>query len=392
MQIAFLSYWSCPRTPLGILSSGGMNVYILNLASELAKLGHRIDIFTREHSRQKNNIVNIGRYVRLIHLKATGDDNYQKSLEFGRNLIGFIKNNSLKYDIFHSHYYYSALSGIEVVKHVKAPLAVTFHTLGEMKKIYAGTIDKPRIEAERGIVGDADALIASTELEKDELIRYYQANPEKIHVVIPGVDHRLFRPKSMTLSRRKLNLPQNKKIILFVGRIDPVKGIRLLIEAVGGMQVEVLLIGGDIKSRSFWQHPEVKRIKDNIESKKLEGRIKFLGSKAHRLLPWFYSAADLVVLPSVYESFGLVILEAMACAAPIIASRSGGLKYLIEDGKTGVFFESGNSADLAEKLKKLLLSEKQLVQMGTRAYWESQKYCWDKQAVKMVEVYRKLSG
>ena len=382
MQIAFLSYWSCPRSPLGVLSSGGMNVYILNLAAELTKLGHRVDIFTKSHSPHKSHIINIRKNIRLIHLKG----------HIVTNLTGFIKKNSLRYDILHAHYYYSAEIGVEVSRQLKLPLAVTFHTLGEMKKIYAGIIDKSRIETEQGIVGKADALIASTELEKDELIRYYQADPEKIHVVIPGVDHRLFRPKNKAFSRRKLSLPPNKKIILFVGRIDPVKGINLLIEAAGEIEAEVILIGGDIKSRRFWQNREVKRIKENIESKKLESRIKFLGSKAHRLLPWFYSAADLVVLPSVYESFGLVILEAMACAAPIIASRSGGLKYLIEDGKTGVFFESGNSADLAEKLKKLLLSEKQLVQMGTRAYWESQKYCWDKQAVKMVEVYRKLSG
>lgn len=392
MQIAFISYWSCPRARLGVLTAGGMNVYTLNLGYELGKRGHRVDIFTREHRGQKKGIINLKRNVRLIHLKATGDDHFRKGRQFGRNLIGFIKNDSGKYDIFHAHYYYSALSGIEVVKHVKAPLAVTFHTLGEMKKIYAGIIDKPRIETERGIVGKADALIASTELEKDELIRYYQANPEKIHVVIPGVDHRLFRPKNKAFSRRKLNLPKNKKIILFVGRIDPVKGINLLIEAVGGMQAQVLLIGGDIESRRFWQNREVKRIKENIESNKLNSYVKFLGSKAHRLLPWFYSAADLVVLPSVYESFGFVILEAMACAAPVIVSRSGGLKYLIEDGKTGVFFESGNPADLAGKLKKLLRSEKQAVQMGIRAYGESQKYCWDKQAVKMVEVYRKISG
>ena len=392
MQIAFISYWSCPRARLGVLTAGGMNVYTLNLSYELGKRGHRVDIFTREHHGHKSGIINLKRNVRLIHLKAIGDDDYRKSRQFGRNLSGFIKNNSGKYDIFHAHYYYSALSGIEVVKHVQAPLAVTFHTLGEMKKIYANIIDKPRIETEQRIVGKADVLIASTELEKDELIRYYQGLPEKIHVVSPGVDHRLFRPKNKTLSRRKLSLPPNKKIILFVGRIDPVKGINLLIDAVGGMKAQVLLIGGDIESRRFWQNREVKRIKENIESKKLESRIKFLGSKAHRLLPWFYSAADLVVLPSVYESFGFVILEAMACAAPVVVSRSGGVKYLIEDGKTGVFFESGNPADLAEKLKKLIRSEKQAVQMGIRAYLESQKYCWDKQAVKMVEVYRKISG
>ena len=382
MQIAFLSYWSCPRSPLGVLSSGGMNVYILNLAAELTKLGHRVDIFTKSHSPHKSHIINIRKNIRLIHLKG----------HIVTNLTGFIKKNSLRYDILHAHYYYSAEIGVEVSRQLKLPLAVTFHTLGEMKKIYAGIIDKSRIETEQGIVGKADALIASTELEKDELIRYYQADPEKIHVVIPGVDHRLFRPKNKAFSRRKLNLPPNKKIILFVGRIDPVKGINLLIEAAGEIEAEVILIGGDIKSRRFWQNREVKRIKENIESKKLEDRIKFLGSKAQRLLPWFYSAADLVVLPSVYESFGFVILEAMACAAAVVVSRSGGLKYLIEDGKTGTFFESGNPADLADKLKKLMRSEKQTVQMGIRAYQESQKYCWDKQAAKMVEVYRRISG
>ncbi|KKS74068.1 MAG: Glycosyl transferase, group 1 family protein, partial [Candidatus Gottesmanbacteria bacterium GW2011_GWC2_42_8] len=148
MQIAFLSYWSCPRSPLGVLSSGGMNVYILNLAAELTKLGHRVDIFTKSHSPHKSHIINIRKNIRLIHLKG----------HIVTNLTGFIKKNSLRYDILHAHYYYSAEIGVEVSRQLKLPLAVTFHTLGEMKKIYAGIIDKSRIETEQGIVGKADAL------------------------------------------------------------------------------------------------------------------------------------------------------------------------------------------------------------------------------------------
>jgi len=397
VQIAFISYWSCPRSRLGVLSSGGMNVYTLNLARELGKLGHRVDIFTKTHQSHEKRINQLVHNVRLIHLDSGYGNDYIKSRQFGKNLLKFIKENSWEYDIFHAHYFFSGLSFLESAS--DKPMAMTFHTLGEMKKKYAGIDDSFRIKAEKNIAAKASALIASTELEKDELVRYYQTKPGKVHVVSPGVDHHLFRPLDKNKSREKLNLPKTKKIILFVGRIDPVKGINLLIDAVGNLTdkhpefektVQVLLIGGDIKSRLFWQNPEVKKIVRNIAGRNLSCCIKFLGSKAHNRLPGYYSAADLVVLPSVYESFGLVVLEAMSGGAAIIASGSGGLKHLIEDGDTGIFFKSQDAQDLAKKIWELLHNPQKMESLGKNAYTESHKYCWDKQAEKIVKVYRQL--
>lgn len=399
MKIAFISYWSCPLTRLGVLRGGGMNVYVLNLADSLGKLGYQIDIYTRSHRENDERIIETHPNVRVIHLAGMHRDLYSDILLYSNRLRRFIQKNSLFYDILHTHYYYSGLAGLALEKRLSIPTVITFHTLGAMKDFYGGIKDAGRIKAERRIIDQIDGIIASTPLEEKDLIEAYQANRKKIIVMSPGVNHHIFKKYSKIYSRKTLKLPQEKKIILFIGRIDPIKGISQLIEAVGKLAIkyssfknnfEVLLIGGDISSRQFWKNNEVRKILKLIEEKHLGCCVKFIGSVQHNLLPYYYSASDVTVMPSVYESFGFVVLEAMACGSAVLASKVGGLKYLIRDGVNGRLFEMGNTNQLSDLIWELVNDEKQRIKLGYKAIKSSQRYCWDKQAQKIVGIYKHI--
>lgn len=399
MKIAFISYWSCPLTKFGVLASGGMNVYMINLALSLGEMNHQVDIYTRVHKEADEYIKQLNDNVRVIHLSLSDSDHQKNTAIFADVIIKYISQNNLSYDILHAHYYYSGLAALKVGRFINLPVIQTFHTLGELKKRYAGIYSDSRIASERKIVSEVDAIIASTELEKKDLIDVYQSDKGKIFVVHPGVDHDIFRPIERHAARKKLRFAKRQKIILFVGRIDPVKGLTLLVDAVALLSdkfwhfkdnFRVYLIGGDIESKYFWKRKEVKKIKRMITEKHLACCVHFTGSKPYQLLPYYYSACDVIVMPSVYESFGLAVLEAMACSCAVIVSKVGGLKYLVNDSVNGRFFQSGSSRSLAMVLWDLLNDRKQREALGKNGVITSNKFCWDKQAKKTLTVYNKL--
>lgn len=388
-----VSYWSCPLTRLGVLKAGGMNVYILNLAHHLGKLGHKIDIYTRSHKDRDEYLIKMHKNIRIIHLSASDLDSYTE------RILQYMKDNSHSYDLIHSHYYYSGMIGCKLKKEISIPLVMTFHTMGIMKKLYLGVDDRKRINYEREITKCVNGIIASTDLEETDLNKYYHVQKNKIFVVSPGVNHHIFKKYDQSYSRKKLSLEQGKRIILFIGRIDPVKRINLLIEAVAKLakahpsfenKFYVLLIGGDIASRGFWQDKEVKKIKYLIAKRNLECCVKFIGSQPHNMLPFYYSAADVVVMPSVYESFGFVVLEALACGSTVLASRVGGMTYLIRDKLNGRYFESDDYDSLSNILWELLNDRKQRTFLGKNAVESAKTYCWEKQTDKILTVYKQL--
>lgn len=396
MNITFISFWSCPLTRLGVLSSGGMNVYVLNLANNLALLGYKVDIYTKTHRENDETVLKIHKNVRVIHLFVKKTNEYRQIEPFSDKILFFMRRNAISYDVVHSHYYYSGLVGLVLREKLSLPLFMTFHALGIMKDVYGGIKDKKRVLSEKMLAGQADSIISSVELEKEELSKRYQADKKKIFTVPPGVNHRIFKKIKKTLARKKLALKGKEKTILFVGRIDPIKGITLLINAVSLLakkyegfknNFRVILIGGDIKSSKFWRHPEVIKIQTLIEKLDLSCCIKFIGAKPHNLLSYYYNISDLVVAPSRFESFGLVVLEAMACGATVVASQIGGLSYLIKDKINGRFFKNGDTAGLARVMWELLNDRKQSERLGRQAALDSQKYCWDKQAYKVAQIY-----
>jgi D-inositol-3-phosphate glycosyltransferase len=393
-----ISYWTSPLASLGVWEAGGMNVYVLSLASALSEEGHTVDIVTRTKKRVLS-VTKLNNRLRVVHIPGKISRYYSDMIPFSNKINDYINEKKLKYDVIHSHYYYSGLIGLNIKMKLGIPLVHSFHTLGALKEKSVGVSDKKRIQSEKRIILNADKIISSTILEKNDLEHYYHANPEKISVEAPGVDHHLFHPINKQTARKKLNLDNEAPIVLFVGRIDPVKGIRILIESVVELvklhdkrleNLKVFLIGGDVKQKKFWKQKVVTESMKIIKHNNLENCVQFIGSRSHHKLPLFYSACDTMVLPSVYESFGLVLIEAMSCGAAVIASRAGGPEQIIHDNKNGRLFESGNSSELAHILTELLLNENKRNKIGKEAIRTSQDYCWDKQSRKIISIYKSL--
>jgi D-inositol-3-phosphate glycosyltransferase len=375
LKIAIISAHSCPVGDLGTRDTGGMSVYIRELARELGKTGHKVDIFTRVHDPTDPHMENLSEGVRLIHLKAGREAKIQKmdvyfSLpEFTFNLGNFWRDNNLKYDIIYAHYWMSALVGKYLWETQQIPYVTMYHTLGLVKNALGIGEGEPelRIVSERETIRDCQRIIVATGQEKEDLIHYYQANPEKIGVVPCGVNMELFQPLDKVDARRKLGLTE-EKILLFVGRIDPLKGIDKLIKTIPLLtnqgKIKLVVVGGDENSRA-----ELKELKKLANELNVSNLIDFRGLIKQEQLPYFYSAADVCVVPSYYESFGLVPLESLACGTPVVATDVGGLKHIIRPDENGYIIKDNSPENLANVIAFVLndLSSDNETRMTIRA-------------------------
>lgn len=405
-RVALLSFHTCPYEKLGEASAGGMNVYIRDLVTELSQKGWYGDIFTRAHTQAHEDRLPIDSHVHLIHLPV-GDTELAKeelfsyTKEFADKIIAFIHNHHYNYTVIHAHYYLSGIAGLIIKKRLNLPLVQTYHTLAWAKELYGGEVNKTRVQLEKRLAPKVDHTIAFTASEKKILTSYYHVKTNAISIIPPGVNTHVFHPYDKDQSRKKFDLPADKQIVLFVGRIDPIKDITTLVKAIGILRTMnlklfqnllVLLIGGDTKNRSFWQKKEVQNITHQVTQDQLDHYIRFLGSVTHRQLPHYYACADVVVLPSRYESFGLVVLEAMSVGVPVLTSKVGGLRFMVEEGKTGMTFASQNPYELACKLIRIL-SDRQLQQsLINQARAFANKLSWEHQGEKIIRVYDTISS
>ena len=365
-----LSIHSCPLSKVGGENTGGMSVYIRELAHELGRRGHLVDVYTRIHEPAHDEIAEIGQNVRLIHLKA-GEKEIEKLAiyyyldDFAHNLENFRKQNGPRYDLIHSHYWLSGLTGKRLQQWWGIPHVMGFHTLGAVKNAIGIGEGEPdlRITAEKELVRDCHRIIASTMKGKKDLIDYYDASPETISVIPCGVNLDLFRPIGRETARCYLGLKE-ERIILFVGRIIPLKGIDNLVKAMSYLErkegIKLIVIGGDEHSQT-----EVERLKNLSRSLKIQESVSFLGRVKHEILPFFYSAANLCVVPSYYESFGLVVLESLACGTPVVATQVGGAESVIRQGETGYVVRNNDSCHLADKIALLLSTPNGSTDVGT---------------------------
>ncbi|OGO20139.1 MAG: hypothetical protein A2Z15_03020 [Chloroflexi bacterium RBG_16_50_11] len=363
LKIAIISAHSCPVGDLGTKDTGGMSVYIRELARELGKDGHTIDIYTRVHDPADPRMENLSEGVRLIHLKAGKKAKIQKmdvyfSLpEFTFNLENFWRDNGLRYDIVFSHYWMSALVGKYLWQTRGIPYITMYHTLGTVKNAIGIGEEEPalRIVSEKDTVQDCQRIIVATEKEKQDMVRYYSAVPEKIGVVPCGVNMDLFKPTDKMFAREKLGL-KDEKLLLFVGRIDPLKGIDKLIRTVPLLKnygkIKLVVVGGDENSRA-----ELAGLQKLAAGLNISDSADFRGLVKQEQLPYFYSVADVCVVPSYYESFGLVPLESLACGTPVVATDVGDLKNIIKQGETGNVVADNSPEGLAKGIVPFLSSQ-----------------------------------
>ena len=357
LRIAMFSIHSCPMGELGTEDTGGMNVYIKELANELGKREHRIDVFTRFHGAGHQQITNISENVRYIHLLA-GENRHISKLAIYPHLTDFFnkletlrKQENLCYDMIHSHYWLSGRDGIWAQENWRIPHIVMFHTLGKVKNATGVGEKEPelRINSEKQLINSCNRIIATTERGKRELIRFYDAQPESISVVPCGVNLDVFQPMNKENARKVLKMEQEDTIILYVGRFAELKGLDRLLSAMTYLRNQckprLIIIGGDGPNTI-----ETQRLHQLSNALGIEEMVSFIGRVDYEDLSPYYSAADLLVIPSHHESFGMVALESMACGTPVIATKVGAMEMLIQEGKTGSILPTANPERLAEKI------------------------------------------
>jgi D-inositol-3-phosphate glycosyltransferase len=396
VRIAVISAHTSPLARPGGAKSGGLNVYVLELARRLAAQGCHVDIFTRATSPPFEPVVQEAPNLRVVNLVAgplapLAPEALHGHLDaFYEALLGFTAE-SASYDLVHSHYWLSGLVGARLKDLWRVPHVVMFHTLGEIKnRASYGEHETPlRIDAEAEVLRSADRVICATQQEATSLRQLYDAREEQIAVIPLGVDLERFRPVAKRDARNALGLTHDERIILFVGRIEPLKGLDILINAAAllesDVECSVLVVGGDEASQ-----PQVDELTELARDRGIEHRVAFVGAVDHDTLPLYYNAADVCVVPSHYESFGLVAVEAMASGVPVVASRVGGLAGTVKDGETGYLIPWLCPEPFAERIELLLENEPLRHNLGAAAREAMTRYRWENVAASVLNLYISL--
>ena len=395
-RAAFISLHACPLAAPGEGKSGGMNVYVKELARALGGLGTAVDVYTREHPGCRDQIEFIEPSVRVVHLpvgvpEAPVGELYPHLPEFLGRLQSFLELEPVDYDVVHSHYWLSAWVGRALAEALGTPHVVTFHTLGLIKmQSRAGEVEPPeRAIVEREVMATADRIIAFSGHEHDAMVRLYDAPADRITLVPCGVDLNKFRPLDREEVRKRLGL-NGGKVLLYVGRPEPLKGLDLLVETAAqidtGEEVRTMVVGG------AGGDAEIERVRRLAELRQVDGLIDFVGQVDHDELPLYYNAADVCVVPSYYESFGLVALESMACGTPVVASRVGGLPTIIHHGHTGYLKAWRCPEAFANSVEMIISSTGLQKSLGAAARRRAEGMGWDNVAMMIGDQYRALTG
>ena len=408
-SIAMISYHTCPLAILGGKDTGGMNVYVRDLTRELGRLGIHVDVFTRSQDEHVPHVVHeLGYGNRVVHVAAGPEVPVAKQNlpdyipEFVEGIKSFAADKGIQYDLIHSHYWMSGLAAESLSNSWGGtPIVHMFHTLGEMKNRIARSDEErespERIVGEKRVLARADRVVVATLAEQTQLRFLYKANERKLDIIPPGVDTSHFYPIPSDEAKQFLGLKPDDRMVLFVGRIEPLKGVDTLIEAMSCLNlkdhklpVHLAIIGGEPDASPEEMSIEMTRLQNLCDELAMGQTVVFLGKRGQDTLPYYYSAAEVLVMPSHYESFGMVALEAMACGTPVLASDVGGLGFLVQDGETGYTVPDGEPDQLCEKLSLLLGDHNLRQKMGQRAEEVAQSYDWKKVAIKIVDVYEGL--
>jgi D-inositol-3-phosphate glycosyltransferase len=407
LRIAMISYHTCPLATLGGKDTGGMNVYVRDLTRQLGRMGVQVDVFTRSQDEHVPHVLhNLGYGNRVVHVPAGPEVPLPKRQlagyipQFVEGILDFTDHRNLRYDLIHSHYWLSGIAARDLKSIWNVPAIHMFHTLGIMKQRVArsqGDVDGDyRLDGERQVIQLADRIIAATPAELAQLQWLYQADVSHVVVIPPGVDLSRFYPIHPEEAKEFIGVPPCDRMLLFVGRIEPLKGLDTLIEAIALMRKNeafencplcLAVIGGDPQVSDEDMSAEMIRLQDLCEQLGLEDLVTFLGKRSQDTLPYYYSAAAAVVMPSQYESFGMVALEAMACGTPVVASQVGGLAFLVQHGFNGFTVPVGEPQALADCLVDLIQEPDLREKMGRQAAEFAQGYGWNLIAERILKEY-----
>ena len=399
MRIAMISYHTCPMASLEGKETGGMNVYVLELSRALARRGHHVDVYTRSHEKNDATITSPERNLRVMHLPAGPQTQLPKKTlakyipDFVRVFESFVKKQGITYNIVHAHYYLSGLAAYAA----DLPFIMQFHTLGLMKNLVArDTLEREsarRIRTEFMLMKRASVIVAASGSDRAYMEYLYDAPEGKITVVSPGIDTELFHPMEKNTARAHIHADPTHKIVLFVGRIEPLKGIDTLVYAIKiltkqhpGETICLWIVGGDTSEESARWPKTLRELAKLQKTLSLDTSVRFVGRQTQAELPYYYNAADVVVMPSHYESFGLSALEAIGCNVPVITTNVAGISSLISDEYTSLITSVNNPLLLASQIQKVLMSKSAVNQTKIVI----SKHTWSNVADRMLAVYTRV--
>lgn len=411
-RVAMFSIHSDPLAALGSQESGGQNIYVKYLAEELGKIGFDIDIFTRWDNARKKMIANISKHSQVIRLKGgpvgyiPKSDLFSIFPELCENFLKFIEFTN-PYNLFHGHYWDGGFMAMEMAQKFRRPFVQNFHSIGivrmETKKRFLpnyaeNSYFKHRINLENKIVENASAIVSLAESEKQNLIKFYGCPEEKIHVLHGGVNINHWPLTEKKMARNEAGIEESDFVLLFVGRMEWRKGIGTLISVARLLRgkipnLKLIIVGGKIygSNKNSADLKEYQRLQKKCRDEKVEDLISFVGAVDHGRLTIYYRSADVFVIPSYYEPFGLVALEGMANKIPIVASDIDGLTATIKNKVSGLLFEPRNALSLAEKIINIYESNELRQALINNAYAEITKnYSWNKIAAKIGNLYNSL--
>ncbi len=371
-----------------------MNVYVRELVSALAQAGVDCTTYTRAWRPGLPEVVQVEPGHRVVHLPAGPLDLAKEDLphvveEFGGAVIEHIRNGP-GVDVVHANYWLSGLVAHRVKHELELPFVSTFHTLARVKAEGGDPEPAWRERAEAEIINCADAICVSCTEEESQFRRLY-GNPQgRIEVVAPGVEHAFFAPGDRGGARRALDLPAGP-LLLFVGRLQPLKGLDVAVRALAELRRSdalLLVVGG---ASGLEGGSEVARIMSLIDQLGVRDQVRFVEPQPHHILSTYYRAADVVVVPSRSESFGLVALEAAACGTPVVASAVGGLLTLVDDGLTGYLVAGRDPSHFAQRIASILNDPALAASMSVRAAERARRYTWSFAAARLRRVYADLA-
>jgi len=410
-RLAVLSLHTSPLAQPGTGDGGGMNVYVRELSSALARAGVLCDVYTRAWSDDLAPVVDIEPGLRVHHVPAGPPRPVTKESlpgvvdEFAEGVIKSITttgaygdDDAPPFDAVHANYWLSGVAGHAIKHQLNLPLVSTFHTLDRVKaesspeEVEADS-SHLRAEAEATIIRCSDTVLASCSVEAAQLSELYGADPSRIRIVAPGVEHAFFGPGDRAQARRALGLPATGPLLLFVGRIQPLKGAGVAVSTLASLaqdhpDAHLVVVGGPSGPHG---EEEVAHIVSLVAELGIRGQVVFVPPRPHELLSTFYRAADVCLVPSRSESFGLVALEAAACGTPVVASDVGGLSSLVDHGRTGYLVEDADPEAYAAWVRQILAEPLLAERLATGSVLRARRYTWARAAHLLVEIYAELT-
>ena len=399
-RIAVLMVHTSPLEQPGIGDAGGMNIYVVESAQRMAAMGVAVDIFTRRTHASETDIVEISPGVRVRYFDCGHGTLTKEQLPvhiagLSKEFLRIVKEEN--YDAIHSHYWISGKVAMPAAKELGIPLVHTMHTMARVKNLNLAEGETPepmiRVQGETQVVAAAQALVANTDAEAASLVSLYDACPDIVHVVAPGVDLYTFTPgQGRSAARAVVGIPQDSLVVTFVGRIQPHKGPEVLIRATSELvkhspllrnKLIVNVIGGASGANT----EEVDRLKELATWLGIDDVVRFAPPVARGDLAQWYRAADLVVVPSYSESFGLVALEAQACGTPVVATAVGGLRTAVADGISGVLVDGHDPKAWSSVIARLLQEPQRRVLLSMGAIEHASHFGWDATARGTLDIY-----